>query len=213
MKILDQKSFSGTYYQPPFKVYDLNGLVAFVNYWGDPCEELILENIENTFVKMIDDENYTITYSLIDSLSSKANILLHILKQLNENIFQSCNQKKMTSLVEMTLIFSYENQMFFAQCGNKNMFLYRNNKWTCLYQSNTLADLYGVNSSCLPSQFLGGYNSCDITIKQLPVQKEDHFLLTSIKSFHSKNLNFNDIFSEIIDSNPNKPTWATLLKV
>lgn len=160
---------------------DLN-FYNFIKCWGLSANpEPFSEDIFNEFQLLQEDREVTTPFAYEDNLSIEENALKSSLKLLNSKILSNYNQEELKLGLEVTSLCIKDDHLFWASVGQPHLLLYRKSIGLIqLHIQNDLSfDYHNSSQSPLPKSVLGLYNTANISVNKLKLQKTDELCLIS----------------------------------
>ncbi len=219
-----QKSYPGERPRPSAHI-DLmatEDLLLITTPWGNQNAKDQLHNTVKEFLSAaLGDHEVTSPFSRLPSLSSAENNIRSALLLANDIIFQKCNKEAYTSSVEFLALHFHKSEVVFAQVGQPNLLLLRENR---LFPIQVALDLSldFRNPTPIPSRLVGLERTWEVEVKSMNLTQEDSLILLSRSlippSFFSTDLKgmapeaiVNQFYDLAVDDDPKAPFWITLL--
>lgn len=215
---LHHRCFPGSSFRPTPAVSHSKRHVSIVTPWSTNIEtaQKIIQFFEEAYQVLSKDQDSTVPFPQMQSLSVHENHIRTALLKLNEHIFSQYNQEKLTLGFEAVFIVRTMTQMIFAQIGHPQVYLSRQDlALQPIGPAFTLSSSFSQKSTRLPplpQTLLGVFPDAPIWIHSVKIQPKDHIILVSrnfIPSsfFTEKNKSFTSLSQILAQDCESEPFW------
>lgn len=220
MKIVD-RSYSSKMYRPKPVISLLSGdktVIVATSWTQQEHAQKVIHEVTQYLDSSFADVEVTSPFEYLPQLAKPANNLRIALLIANDILYRVENRSEFTAAVEVSILHQAQNQIFYAQVGQPQIFLQRGD-----FSVQPISVSVDLKSPPLPKDLLGFDLRPQIQMGQFEVQNEDRVILLSSSyvspeffnksSRSSINNEIQDYTKKIAQAWSQEPFWISLLEI